>query len=631
MITATSLLLLAALVGGCPLVAWAAPAWPLGVRLAGGLAVGLVVQGLATLACAGLFGIGMPALVVGLLLALLPGLVWACHPDRQAVFRGSWSWRSNRTHHGWAGLALGAALLAPVAWRGIVRLKDGGWGTGAGHNLGDLSFHLALITGFAHGHNLPAQHPELAGVALSYPYLIDWLAALPVMLGDDLPGVLHVHTLALLLALLVLLAYWGLAFTKSMTVAWLVPALVLLDGGLGFVDLAGALGLRSPGSWPALFDLGRDFTIGDDYGLRWGNALTTLLLPQRAWLIGLPLLVMVFTLAWQALQDAPEARSRRAWYAAAACTGLLPLAHTHAFLVACGLLLAHAVLFRTRATLLAPGLALLLGAPQIALLMRHSQVQAGSFLAWQVGWDRGNQDVLTFWLWNTGALLPLLGIALLWARPRLLSAEQRRFYAPLGALFVVANLLRLSPWIWDNVKVLFPWYVASAPLVARVLVHVAHRGAPGRVLALLLFVVLTLSGALDVWRVGSSQIELALFDADALAFARSVRAATPPGARLVHAPRHDAPTLLSGRPAVLGYPGHIWSQGLDAGTREADIARVYTGAAEPASLTHAYGATFLVTGPQEIGAYGALPEGLRALPVVTRVGPFELRRIAAPR
>lgn len=626
----TWLLLAAGWLGGYPVVARLVPTWPLSARLAAGLAFGLVLQGLATLTCARLWGVHALTLLAGALLAWLPALAMPGSLRKAARWR--WPQASRATLRGGALFLLGAALLVPVAARGIVRLEDGGWGTGVSHNLGDLPFHLALISGFAHGENLPPEHPELAGAALSYPYLVDWLAALPVALGDDPLDVLHVHTAVLLLVTLALLAHWGHSFTGAPAAAWLVPALVLLDGGLGFVGLIEDLWTRPESAARVLLELGRDFTIADDRGLRWGNALTTLLLPQRAWLLGLPLLLLVMTLCWQGVQEQVEAGAgRRLWCAAGVCAGLLPLAHAHGYLLACGLLLACALGFRLRAAWLALGLAVLVGLPQLALLLQQTDVRAGRFLAWHLGWDRGDLDPVTFWLWNTGVLLPLLGLALGWRRPRLLTERQKRFYAPLGALFVLANLLRLSPWIWDNVKVLFPWYVASVPLVASALIASARQGAAGRCVAALLFVSLTLSGALDVWRVGSAQIELALFDADALAFASAVRRVTPAHTRIVHAPRHDAPTLLSGRPSVLGYPGHIWSQGLDAGSREQDIARVYLGEDPPARLTQAYGASVLVTGPAERDAYGALPDALRDLPIVARAGPFELRRLAPTR
>ena len=50
--------------------------------------------------------------------------------------------------------------------------------TADGHNLGDLPFHLAVIQGFARGENFPPEHPELAGMRLTYPFLVDLVTAL---------------------------------------------------------------------------------------------------------------------------------------------------------------------------------------------------------------------------------------------------------------------------------------------------------------------------------------------------------------------------------------------------------------------------------------------------------------------
>src|SRR5213078_2766460 len=38
-------------------------------------------------------------------------------------------------------------------------------------------------------------------------------------------------------------------------------------------------------------------------GWRWGTSITTLLIPQRGFLLGIPLAVMVITLWWDAMQE----------------------------------------------------------------------------------------------------------------------------------------------------------------------------------------------------------------------------------------------------------------------------------------------------------------------------------------
>jgi hypothetical protein len=80
-----------------------------------------------------------------------------------------------------------------------------GVSTGVDHNLGDLPFHLGITMGFVRGQNFPPQHPELAGVRLTYPFLVDFVTALPVTLGEPLSSAVFVINLALALALAALL------------------------------------------------------------------------------------------------------------------------------------------------------------------------------------------------------------------------------------------------------------------------------------------------------------------------------------------------------------------------------------------------------------------------------------------
>ena len=57
-----------------------------------------------------------------------------------------------------------------------------------------------------------------------------------------------------------------------------------------------------------------------------------------------------------------------------------------------------------------------------------------------------------------------------------------------------------------------------------------------------------------------------------------VKQRTPPRATVLHAPIHNTPIFLTGRRSLMGYPGHIWTHGIDSGPREAEIKRIYEGA-----------------------------------------------------
>ena len=304
--------------------------------------------------------------------------------------------------------------------------------------------------------------------------------------------------------------------------------------------------------------------------------------------------------------------------------GLLPLVHGHSFAVVVGAGACLALLFprRTWAWFFAPAAALAL--PQVLWMAAGSALRARSFVGWHVGWDHGEHNVVFFWLRNTGLLIPLLVAAFVWRGDgggRLVPGRLARFYVPFALCFVVPNLFQLSPWIWDNIKFLVYWLAASTPIVALLLAHWWRRGA-WRSAAAGALLLLTFAGSLDVWRVISRAETHIIFDADAVSFAEGLREATPPRALVLHVPTYRSPVFLAGRRSLLGYPGHIWSQGLDAGTREEDIARMYRGGPDAPELIRRYGVDYVMYGPEEAAVAGE--EGLTGLPLVLSSGRYRL-------
>jgi hypothetical protein len=439
-----------------------------------------------------------------------------------------------------------------------------------------------------------------------------------------------VHNWALGMALAVLLYHMARRWTGDRTAALVTPLLVFLSGGLGFVLLARDAAAIGTGLGDLLARPPDDYTMRDAAGLRWGNALTTLLVTQRSFLMGLPLFALAATLWWEAVggERRDDARHARALLAAAGVViGALPLVHGHSFMAAMAIAAALAVLFPRREWIRFFAAALALAVPQALWMASGSAMEAGRFLAVHVGWDRGSRGTVSFWLWNTGVFIPLLAAALLWRRGgRIVPGRLARFYAPFACCFVVPNLLRLSPWIWDNIKFLFLWWVASAPLVALVLARLLRGRTWARPAGGVLLAAATLSGALDVWRVARPVKTYLVFPAAALAAADEIAARTPPRALILHAPAHDSLVLLTGRRSLLGYEGHIWSQGLDKGNRPETIARVYAGGPGTEAAMAEAGADYVLLGPQERHEYRVSGEDWRERPLVLESGEYRLYR-----
>src|SRR5262249_62277074 len=135
------------------------------------------------------------------------------------------------------------------------------------------------------------------------------------------------------------------------------------------------------------------------------------------------------------------------------------------------------------------------------------------YVAWSPGWDPNNFNPVLFWLLNAGLFLPLLLVALT-GRPSEYATPKRLlvYYSPFLLCFIIPNLIKLAPWVWDNIKVLFWWYVASAPLVALLLARAIKAGGSARWLAAGALATLTLAGGLDLLRVVSGATEYREFD-----------------------------------------------------------------------------------------------------------------------
>jgi hypothetical protein len=605
------LVLAAAILGGTALLARADREARLGALLCAGAPVGIALLGLVGLVLATPFGLSRGSVALAALLVALPAWKGRAWLSLRRPRSGRW-----RRAAFWA--AWGAVLVA--VFRRVFFAHEGGIAIGNDHNLGDLPFHLAIVTGFVEGGAIPPEHPELAGAPLTYPYLVDFVAAMLMKAGASLRAAFLMENLVLALALVGLLFRFALHVTRDRRAAALTPALVLFGGGLGFVEF-----LRDGPELGRLLSLSRDYTITWDGRLRFGNPVTVLLVPQRTLLLGLPLALLAFQLLWRARVAAGDAARRRGLLIAAGfVAGLLPLAHAHSFAVALGAALLWAILFPpARGWVPFFAAALALGLPQLAAMASGSAVRPGRFLAVQLGWDHGSQHPVPFWLWNAGLYLPLSLLAPFFGRE---ARRRARWAVPFLALFAIPNLLRLSPWIWDNIKFLVYWQVGMAPLVAS-LVCGLRRLPLGRVWQTALVIVLTASGALDVWRMAAGQIRHRLFDAEAVAAAEGVRRVTPQRAIVLHQPTYDSPVYLAGRRSVLGYPGHIDSQGLDSGTRDEDIGRIYAGEQDAEELLQAYAVGFILVGPQEERGLALGREALARYPLVGTWGPYRLHRV----
>ena len=605
------------------------------LRLCLGTATGLALLATIGFLLSELLGLTVAAVALSGALLLLPSLILFKPQYRQHLRDELRSGFQARKHLPsillYAALAL---VLGLVFGQNMTQQPDGIY-TGMESNLGDLPFHLQVISSFVYGHNIPVEDPTYAGARFTYPILADFLTAMLVRSGAPMAAAMWLQNMALALAFVGMLHYWTRALTHDRFAAMFALLLVIFSGGLGWWLLMQDLRESDGGLFTLLGHLPHRYTISDNSIFRWGNSVTTLLITQRSFLFGLAITVCVLYLWWTAIefpdkngnrkdQDQSALPSSRPMLAAGICVGLMPLIHTHGFVILFGAAVCFALLFWRQRRLWGASLiaALLVGLPGVFWLSHSSAVNAHNFIAWQTGWDRDNNKAVWFWFVNTGFFIPLLLAAIFWRR----YAVSRRvawFYAPFSLCFIIPNLLKLSPWIWDNVKFLFYWYVASAPLVAFVLARLWQQRSRRRWLAAGLLATLTLSGGLDMLRVITQASPLREFTPQGIQMANFISLIAPPRAVVLHAPEWDSPVYLTGRRSLLGYTAWLWSRGLETSQREMDINSMYRAGAAAPDLLARYHVDYVLLGPDEM-ARGAKPDVWASCAKLAQIGQYQL-------
>ena len=646
-------------------------------RIAAGNIVGSAIFGLVCFVSACFFGFTMPIIALAFLLTLAPLLIFS-QPANRVLFQKDWRKAKGKLEGANFKKALRFgyyAFFLALFWQFFDRTMyetANGIFTGGSQNLGDLPFHLGAIFSFTEGGNFPPENPSYAFAKFSYPFMADLITAAFVALGAKVRDAMLVQNVLLSFSLLVILERFTFKLTGNRLAGKIAPVLLFFSGGLGFVWFLKDYWHSTQSLLEFLWKLPTDYTIGDKF--RWGNSLTTLFMTQRSLLLGMPLTIIVLQKLWETFDSHQlsiisnqNAENDVSTLHSALSTqhlilgllaGFLPLIHVHSLAV---LFVVSAFLFVFRTDKWREWLAFGIGVsiiavPELLWVMTGSATRLTEFVAWNFGWDKRNLNFVWFWIKNTGALIPLLifGLYIIFnaVEQKKKSAEiaevepipdksNRRktiyhlpftiyhlyFYLPFLFCFIISNIIKLAPWEWDNIKVLAYWFVGSIPFAALFLAELWKRDKILKTVAVVCLIALTFSGALDVWRTVSGQINYNVFSKDSVAIAEQIKLKTAPKALFLNAPTYNSAVVLSGRRSLMRYSGHLSSYGIDYGEREMDVKKIYAGDATAEILLKKYNVEYVIVSPEEKANLTVNEAFFSRFPVIAESGQHRIYKV----
>ena len=175
------------------------------------------------------------------------------------------------------------------------------------NNFGDLPFHISVITSFAFGNNFPPEDPTYAGVHFTYPFLTDFVSAILFAVAPACGSRCFWRTLSSRSASLLWFTagrwcYLRIASQRLLHPVGTAERRLRLDAVMDRDEA------KRHGVTGGVEALPPSVTVIPDTTWRWGNAVSTLLVPQRGMLLGLALAVIVFTQWWLSEEKGEEGK-----------------------------------------------------------------------------------------------------------------------------------------------------------------------------------------------------------------------------------------------------------------------------------------------------------------------------------
>jgi hypothetical protein len=167
------------------------------------------------------------------------------------------------------------------------------------------------------------------------------------------------------------------------------------------------------------------------------------------------------------------------------------------------------------------------------------------------------------------------------------------FVMPAVTVFLFACFVKTAPWEWDNMKLIIWAYLIVLPFLwSELLASCPWPVRAGTCAVMFASGFISIIGGLaspgfDV----ADRVEVDNVDA-------AVRK-LPVEARFAAYPIYNHPLLLNGRKLVLGYPGHLWTQGFDYGEIETKLTALMQGAGDWQATARELHVRYLFWGAQE--------------------------------
>lgn len=446
-----------------------------------------------------------------------------------------------------------------------------------------------------------ATHPLYAGGKFTYGFLTNLVSGLLMRIGLPISFAFNFPSVILAIFLVIGIYLVALISTKSKITAALSLYLFFFSSGLGFVKFVSDF-IQNPSldiiSYPPI-----EYSKNDNYEWGSGNVLTGMLVPQRAFLMGLTFAIWSIISLFHGINHKLTKKNKILLIGGGFLAGLLPITHMHSFIALVILGITTLILHRKKwINILYFAIPAGLLASILYLKFISGGIENPNFMQWFPGWTAkgGLREWLWMWWQLWGILLPFI-IYVSISQKRSLPNHLISIILAGLLIFCLANLILFQPIHWDNSK-LFLWSYLFFSIIAS---YGLSKLDKQKIFLCLIFFLLTATGILEVIRlVRFEHNTYQMISTEKMLFTETIRKQTDPLAIFATSPTHNHPIVMwAARPIVLGYTAWAWNFGFLYQQREADLKTIFQAKSDVKPLISKYHISYLYIGENEVRDY----------------------------
>lgn len=513
---------------------------------------------------------------------------------------------------------------------------------------GDIPFHLTQISKFAYEPSFNLNDPIFFGEKIHYPFLINLISGLLLRLTGCFTFSVMFPIYILVIASFILLTIIYNKLFKNLLLTAVAVWVFMLGSGLGgFTYMHQALIEHK-----SFIQINEDISNKKipmvtyfeakypNQNIVFGAPMVLVLIHQRTFFLGLFGFLLFLYLLIQF-----ELSSLLSWKKAIGIGivyGLLPMIHTHSF-VAASLVLAvygvilivkkHWVNFKNLFILMSIGFVLAI--PQLWYLVGTKSIftNASQFAKFRLGWminptigsvQFSTGDIpsifslpyLNFLSSNFGFILfafVLASIYFILKRKKIKTDNilPILFFLSSILIFLIVQIIQFQPWDFDSNKLLVYYQLFAVPFTLWLLVVLFKKYKKIMVCIIIIYFFIAISsGFLNIFsrlKIEKNDLPI-IFNISAEHLSTFIKSNVKDKLILTSTTHLNPVASLAGRGVLVGYPGWLWSHGIDYSKRENEIKSFYIDPYKNDEILQKYHVGYILLDNMAINEYGAKKE-----------------------